>query len=145
MKNSFSYVRIAVPFIWAGFIGAISFMEAWLKFRAPGVTLAVGLGVGKIVFAALNHVEVVAAALVAISLLALPRQAWSSYLFYGIATFILLVQTFWILPALSARIDIYQTGAVPPASNLHFYFVAIEAVKLIALLIFGTQQIATWK
>jgi len=44
-------------FLWAGFVCAISFMEAWLKFRAPGVTLPIGLGIGKLIFAALNKVE----------------------------------------------------------------------------------------
>ncbi len=44
-------------FMWMGFICAISFMEAWLKFRAPGVTVPIGLGIGKLVFGALNRVE----------------------------------------------------------------------------------------
>jgi len=30
MKNT---LIIAITFIWIGFIGAISFMEAWLKFQ----------------------------------------------------------------------------------------------------------------
>lgn len=29
-------------FLWIGFVLAISFMEAWLKFQAPGITLALG-------------------------------------------------------------------------------------------------------
>jgi uncharacterized membrane protein (DUF485 family) len=37
-------------FLCIGFVGAISFMEAWIKFRAPGVTLSIGLGIGKLVF-----------------------------------------------------------------------------------------------
>ena len=41
-------------FLWIGFVGAISFMEAWLKFKAPGVTMPIGLGIGKLVFNALN-------------------------------------------------------------------------------------------
>jgi hypothetical protein len=44
-------------FFWAGFVCSISFMEAWLKFRAPGVTLPVGLSIGKLVFTALNRME----------------------------------------------------------------------------------------
>src|SRR5215207_233169 len=36
---------------------AISFLEAPLKFRAPGVTLQIGLGIGRMVFRALNTVE----------------------------------------------------------------------------------------
>ena len=40
---------------------AISFLEAPLEFCAPGVTFALGLGIGRIVFAALNRAEVVLA------------------------------------------------------------------------------------
>ena len=50
-------IAIISIFIWLGFVGAISFMEAWIKFQAPGVTLPVGLGIGRLVFAALNKVE----------------------------------------------------------------------------------------
>jgi len=51
MKNT---LIIAITFIWIGFIGAISFMEAWLKFQAPGVTTELGLSIGQLVFKALN-------------------------------------------------------------------------------------------
>ena len=54
----------AVAGVWLGMVLAISFLEAPLKFRAPGITLALGLGIGRLVFAALNRVEVVLAAVV---------------------------------------------------------------------------------
>ena len=38
---------------------AISFLETPLKFRAPGVTVPIGLGIGRLVFRALNAAEVV--------------------------------------------------------------------------------------
>jgi hypothetical protein len=38
---------------------AISFMEAPLKFRAPDVTLRIGLGIGRLIFRALNNVEAI--------------------------------------------------------------------------------------
>ncbi|MCU4174022.1 hypothetical protein [Carboxylicivirga sp. N1Y90] len=51
---------IAILFaFWAGMISAISFIEAWLKFKAPRVTREIGLGIGKLVFTALNRVELV--------------------------------------------------------------------------------------
>lgn len=52
----FQYAAV-FSFVWIGFICAISFMEAWLKFRAPGITIPLGLGIGKLVFQALNYVE----------------------------------------------------------------------------------------
>ena len=50
-------VAVIATFLWIGFVCAISFMEAWLKFRAPGITLPLGLGIGRLVFNALNKVE----------------------------------------------------------------------------------------
>ena len=51
-------VAVALTFLWLGMVLAISFVEAPLKFRAPGVTLPIGLGIGRLVFRALNAVEV---------------------------------------------------------------------------------------
>jgi hypothetical protein len=38
---------VAVTFVWLGMVLAISFLEAPLKFRAPGVTLPIGLAIGR--------------------------------------------------------------------------------------------------
>lgn len=57
-------MAIAAVFMWIGFVGAISSMEAWLKFRAPGITLPLGLGIGRLVFNALNKVELVLAVII---------------------------------------------------------------------------------
>jgi hypothetical protein len=65
----------AVACVWLGMVLAISFLEAPLKFRAPGVTLALGLGIGRVVFAALNRVEVVLGA--AVLLAAALGPQWS--------------------------------------------------------------------
>ena len=51
-------IAVAVAFVWLGMVVAISFLEAPLKFRAPNVTLQVGLGIGRLVFRALNSVEI---------------------------------------------------------------------------------------
>ena len=61
-------VAVAAVFLWLGMVLAISFLEAPLKFRAPGVTLALGLGIGRLVFRALNTCEVVLALVVAAGL-----------------------------------------------------------------------------
>ena len=54
-KQFISFILI----FWAGFVSAISFMEAWLKFQAEGVSREIGLSIGKLVFTALNRVEIV--------------------------------------------------------------------------------------
>ena len=57
MKMNEYFFAISGTFLWIGFVCAISFMEAWLKFRAPGITRPLGLGIGRLVFKALNKVE----------------------------------------------------------------------------------------
>ena len=54
-------IGAAVAFVWLGMLLAISFLETPLKFLAPGIALPLGLGIGRLVFRALNTVEVVLA------------------------------------------------------------------------------------
>lgn len=61
-------LAIASVFLWIGFVCAISFMEAWLKFSAPGVTIPIGLGIGRLVFSALNKVEWLLAIVIIVNL-----------------------------------------------------------------------------
>lgn len=70
MSNKVYYPYIvALIFIWIGLISAISFMEAWLKFRASGITLPLGLGIGQLVFNALNKVEWTLAIIIMLNLI----------------------------------------------------------------------------
>lgn len=121
-------------FLWIGFVGAISFMEAWLKFRAPGVTMPIGLGIGKLVFNALNKMEwVFAIVIVACFLLANQPIHALTIAWYGIAVLLLVAQTFWLLPALDARANALINGQTPKKSSLHWYFVSAELLKVICL------------
>lgn len=131
---------LALPsvFLWIGFVCAISFMEAWLKFRAPGITLPLGLGIGSLVFKALNKVEWVFVILMALDLFLFHRSGIDlSRILFLIALLILIIQTLWLLPALDARIPLYQQGVEVPASPLHFYYVGTEVVKVVCLIITG--------
>ena len=47
-------VAAALTFVWLGMVVAISFLEAPIKFRAPGITVPLGVGIGRLVFRALN-------------------------------------------------------------------------------------------
>ena len=132
---------IIVLFLWIGFVCAISFMEAWLKFQAPGVTLPIGLGIGRLVFGALNKVEWVFA--LAILLTSFVKQRGSikrQNLYFLIPLHILILQSIWLLPALDVRAVQLIEGQVVPPSNLHFYYVGCEVVKVIALVSIGIKQ-----
>ncbi|WP_199253636.1 hypothetical protein [Mycolicibacterium mengxianglii] len=127
----------AAVFVWLGMVLAISFLEAPLKFRAPGVTLALGLGIGRLVFRALNACEVVLAAVV-LSAVLVSHQA-APVLTASLATAaVLAIQLVFVRPALTRRSDQVLAGSDGPRSHAHYVYVALEMVKVVALLIAGT-------
>lgn len=129
---------LAAIFIWIGFIGAISFMEAWLEFRAPGITLPLGLGIGRLVFSALNKVEWVLAFVIILNLIFAKSDIFAlKNLAYLVPVIIIALQSFWLLPKLDARAELYITGQTVPESNIHFVYVALEFVKVVSLIIYG--------
>lgn len=135
--SKYGPIIIASVFTWIGFVCAISFMEAWLKFRAPGVTVPLGLGIGRLVFGALNKVEWVF--MIAILTCVLADGTWRSAisLFLPGLMIILLLQTFWLLPVLDVRAEAHISGTPPGPSYLHFYYVGMELIKVACLLVYG--------
>lgn len=134
----FLHTAIAATFLWLGFVGAISFMEAWLKFRAPGITIPLGLGIGRLVFHALNTLEWIFAGLILITLLLHASvKNKPTWLFWGLAVCILLLQTVWLLPLLDARaLKIIQGETVPAASH-HLTYIILEGFKVGCLCFLG--------
>lgn len=137
----FRILQIAIPFIWFGMIGAISFMEAPLKFTAPNITLALGLGIGRIVFQTLNKIEIILAVLMLVSLFA--RRPKGNFPVYSFAVIfiLLLLETIWLLPLLDARAAEVINGTAPPYSNLHFIYIAFDAVKFLLLFALGVSLV----
>ena len=135
--NSIIFIA-ACSFVWTGFIGAISFMESWLKFRAPNLSMHVGLSIGKLVFSALNKVEWAFVIIISVSLFFYASQIESMLVvFFLIIVLIMIVQTAWLLPALNKRAKAIISGKTLPSSNLHYYYVSLEFVKLLLLIFFG--------
>jgi len=130
--------QIAIPFIWFGMIAAISFMEAPLKFQAPGITLPLGLSVGRLIFFALNKIEIVLAVIFILSLLRSRTLGRAAMVTFGVIAAILVTETVWLLPALDVRAEQVITGTAEPFSNLHLFYIALDAIKLILLFVLGT-------
>ncbi len=127
-------IAIIAALLWIGFVSAISFMEAWLKFRAPGVTIELGLGIGQIIFRALNRVELFLALIIGASILSLASGFSSTETnTYLIALALLLLQTFWLLPVLDQRIKARLKNIPVPKSNKHFIYIGAELIKVVAL------------
>ena len=131
-------IAISSVYLWLGFVLAISFLEAWLKFQAPGITIPLGLGIGRLVFFALNKTEWFFAVLILLMQIKSGnwkqiRMEWSALLI------ILLLQTFWLLPLLDARAEkVIQMVEIEP-SSLHYYYVALEMIKVLILFVFGKK------
>lgn len=128
--------QIAVPFTWAGLVIAISFIETPLKFRVPGVTEALGVAIGRVLFGTLNRIELGLALVLLAALLFGVHDATRYFLFAAIVA-PLLIETIWLLPELDARARSLLNGEPPVASFHHTLFVALEIVKVVALLAFG--------
>ena len=129
-------VAIAVTFVWLGMVLAISFLEAPLKFRAPHVTLQIGLGIGRLVFRALNTVEVGFALVILAIVLAGPTPLRVTAAF-GVALAMLAIQLIAVRPRLTRRSDLVLAGLDAPRSHGHYVYVGLEAVKVIALIATG--------
>ncbi len=139
-------IAIISSFLWIGFVCAISFMEAWIKFRAPGVTMPIGLGIGRLVFGALNKVEWIFAIVIISSLIFSKTQLVTlKNTLYFVPLLLLLLETVWALPALDARAELYILNQPVPSSNLHFYFVGMEILKVVCLTIFGINLFSNFK
>lgn len=122
-------------------IAAISFLEAPLKFQAPGITIPLGLGIGRLVFMALNIAE--ATLLLAYSVIALfPAQARLARA--RLATWAAIVVVFLfklavVRPPLNARTDLVLAGADPGQSPWHYVYIVCDVITMVLLLVLSVQ------
>ena len=134
-------VMTAVMFVWLGMVLAISFLEAPLKFRAPDVTLRIGVGIGRLVFRALNATEAVLAVAVLIALVLDPPER--AIVVSAVPIAVLVAQLLLVRPRLIRRSDAVLAGQDTSRSHAHHAYIALETVKVIALLSGGVLLLAT--
>ena len=116
-----------LPAIWLGLIIGISLIEAPLKFTAPGITIPLGLGIGRRVFFAMNIVEVILAVVLITTLVRLLGRPSRQKLWgLGIA----------IRPILNIRTDAVLAGNFAGGSTTHYFYVAADAALFILLITF---------
>lgn len=133
-------VFAGVVFTWLGMVLGISFLEAPLKFRAPDVTLRIGLGIGRLVFRALNGVEAAFAVILAVTVAVADVPA-GALVPGAIAVGVLVVQLAAVRPVLNRRSDRVLAGEDAPRSRAHLVYVAAESVKAIALIVAGVAAL----
>lgn len=133
MRNGARIVLVVLLAVWAGIVIGVSLISTPVKFQAPLLTMAAGLDVGRYTFRLLSQIELgLAAAAIAASLLARPRQLIIGALVLVIAA--VLVQHFWLLPMLDARVTRILAGESVPASSSHTVFASIEVIKSLLLM-----------
>ena len=134
-------VALPATFVWLGMVLAISFLEAPLKFRAPGVTTVIGLGIGRLVFRALNVAELVLAVLVIVGvvLAGVPTAPAATA---TVLVLLLIVQLALVRPVLNRRSDRVLAGEDPPRSRAHLAYIALEGAKVVALIVLGVLLLA---
>lgn len=144
VMGTWNALAAASTFIWLGMVLAISFLEAPLKFRVPGVSLTVGLSIGRAVFRALNRVELVLVVVIA-GCLAAGSPSLRAVVLLALAGAALLFQLAVIRPVLARRSDKVLAGVVPEdaaRSNGHLWYVVTEVLKALALAVGGAFLLA---
>jgi hypothetical protein len=114
----------------------VSFLAAPVKFRTPTLTRPVALDVGRHVFRVFNRVELGWGVLVVVAIVAAHPGPliWVPLL---AAVVILAAQTAWLRPRLDRRIATILAGLPTARGRLHLAYVALEAVKVAALVFAG--------
>jgi hypothetical protein len=132
----------ALIMLWAGVLIGVSFLAAPAKFKAPTLTLPVAIDVGRQEFGTLNLAEILLA-VAALALAAYGRARRTIWCGLAVAAAVVALQALWLLPMLDARAEMIIRGETPPRAPWHTLYIAIEVVKLLALLAVG--WLALWR
>ncbi|WP_417503311.1 hypothetical protein [Microbacterium sp.] len=134
MARTTTALRLLLPAFLLGAIIAISFLEAPLKFLAPGVTIPIGLGIGRLVFTALNVLAgVVLIVLTVVNVRARAGRATLGIL--GAIWLVYIVEVAVIRPVLNQRSDLVIAGLAAAGTNWAHYAYIVADVTLVGLLI----------
>jgi hypothetical protein len=135
--------RLILPAVWLGIIIGISLIEAPLKFQAPGITIPLGLGIGRLVFTAMNIVELVIAALLLLSCVrsGVDRRFWA--LLWATAG-VLLVKVAVIRPILNRETDRVLAGLSGGGSAAHLFYIAADGVLIVLLVLLLAAGARRW-
>lgn len=114
----------------------IAFIETPARFGAATITRPIALDVGRAVFTVLNKVEL-AALVVLLIIVRASGRALKLWAFCGVLALIVLAQSVWLTPLLSARTEMIIGGVEPPASYAHAIYSSLEMIKMGVLLYLG--------
>jgi hypothetical protein len=138
----FALYSFVISLLWLSFVCAISFLEAPLKFKAPGVELKHALSIGHLVFHALNRVELICCAFSWFLMLRLKVvRTRGSLMLLAVITAILAFQVWGLMPALDARTKQVLAGIIVDPSWHHNAYIGLEVLKAGLLAVLASAQI----
>jgi hypothetical protein len=124
--------RLVLPAAWLGLIVGISLIEAPLKFQAPGITVPLGLGIGRLVFGAMNIVEAVLAALLVLALVRSRAPRAERILTLALVV-VLALKALVVRPLMQATTDAVVAGEGEGGSGLHLVYIAADGLLIVGL------------
>jgi hypothetical protein len=128
-----------IAFVWFGLTAGISLLATPVRFASGAMTRPVALDVSRIVFAALNKVELMAL-IILLVLVRMTGRAREMWVACGLLALILIAQSSWLLPELSARTEQILAGIEPASSFAHGAYSMMELSKLLILLFIGFRS-----
>lgn len=136
-------LRTAIPALWIGLLIGLAFIETPLKFLAPGVTLEIALGIGRLVLTAADIAGAVLLVTITVLSLVRPRITRPTAWVLGGLWVVLVVQLAAIRPFLNARTDQVLAGLAPSGSSLHMFYIAADVLLLcllVAYIVLAARQ-----
>ena len=135
--------RILLPAVWLGLIIGISLIEAPLKFTAPGITIPLGLGIGRLVFGVMNWVELVIAVILLWAMLKSGVDRAYRSVACGLIA-VLIIKVIFIRPLLNQRTDAVLAGVDDGGSALHLFYIAADGLLLGGLVAALVLAVRRW-
>lgn len=128
-------LQFVAPSLWLGLILGISLIEAPLKFQAPGITIPLGLGIGRLVFGAMNIAEAVIAVVLIVALWRGGRSKLQQWLACGVVV-VLAIKALVVRPIMQATTDAVIAGTSSGGSSLHLFYIAADGILIVLLIWF---------
>lgn len=138
LQNLSEQLIIITALLWAGMIFGISFLESWVKFRAPTLTKLVALDVGRTVFRAFHKTQYGLVIILLILCMMAHLSLWN-WLIMLLILLILVWQGWWLLPSLNRRVDMLLANQLPPTSYVHLTYGILEVIKVGLLFYFALR------
>lgn len=136
MSKASATARIALLIllpVWAGIVTGVSLLATPVKFQAQSLSMPVALEIGRYTFRLLGHVELcfwIATVIAA----CIARARRPTLILLGLVTLEVVLQRYWLLPALDNRVSQILAGGPVSFVTGHWVYAFLEVAKVILLI-----------